>query len=416
MESDTTHSDRTHRDRTHSDETGASPMDLGETAFPLPTRVLFGANRIDELGAVATELGAHNVLIVTMPGLRDAGHVDRALGALEAAGRRVSIFDETHENPTTDDVERCARFARETEADCLVGLGGGSAIDTAKGCNFLLSGDGRMQDYHGYGKAGGDMLPLIAIPTTAGTGSECQSYTIIADADTHMKMACGDPRAMAAVTVLDPTLTLSLPREVTATAGIDALAHAVETATTRKRIETSWMYSQNAFRKLVHALPRVLNRPDDIEARGEMLLGAAYAGTAIELSMLGAAHSAANPLTAEFGVTHGTAVGLMLPHVVRFNGVDECAEGAYDELMGLAELEVPAGSTATEALAGKIDEILALAGLARTLDDCGIDPAAIPELAEEAAMQWTAQFNPREVTQADFEALYRAATVKEAQT
>lgn len=183
------------------------------------------------------------------------------------------------------------------------------------------------------GKASKSMLPLIAIPTTAGTGSECQSFALISDAVTHAKMACGDPKAMAKVAILDPELTLSQPPRVTACTGIDAVAHAVESAVTRKRNDTSQQYSRVAFGLLSESLPRVLQTPDDLEARGRMLLGAAFAGTAIEHSMLGAAHSAANPLTAHFDVIHGQAVGLMLPHVVRFNGEDEVIAEAYAQLV-----------------------------------------------------------------------------------
>ena len=171
------------------------------------------------------------------------------------------------------------------------------------------------------------VVAIIVIPTTAGPGSECQSFALISEAESHNKMACGDPKAAAKIAILDPELTLSQPRNVTACTGIDAIAHAVETAVTRKRNETSLKYSRAAFQMMLENFSRVLESPDDLEARGQMLLGAAYAGTAIEHSMLGAAHSAANPLTAHFDVIHGQAVGMMLPHVVRFNAAAETIAG-----------------------------------------------------------------------------------------
>ena len=145
-------------------------------------------------------------------------------------------------------------------------------------------------------------------------------------------MACGDPKAAARIALLDPALTVSQPVRVTACSGIDALAHALETLVTKPRTPLSLIFSREAFRLIVAALPRVLASPTDIEARGWMLLGAAWAGTAIENSMLGAAHSAANPLTAHFGVAHGQAVGMMLPHVVRFNAREPAASRAYAEV------------------------------------------------------------------------------------
>src|SRR5207253_7359155 len=180
------------------------------------------------------------------------------------------VFDQVRENPTTRDVDRCLRVAQSAGIDTLVGLGGGSSMDTAKGCNFLLTNGGRVQDYWGVGKAGRPMLPFIAIPTTAGTGSECQSAALIADERTHQKMACLDPKAAARVAILDPALTLSQPPRVTACTGIDAIAHAVETAVTKNRNPLSSMYSREAFKLCVTSFPEVLRNPNDLEARGRM--------------------------------------------------------------------------------------------------------------------------------------------------
>src|SRR6266436_162906 len=286
------------------------------------TRIVFGVNAVDRAGTLASEIGAKKVLLVTDPGIVAAGHATRAREVLESAGLEVTFYDKARENPTTECVDSCVAVAKAASIDTIVGLGGGSAMDTAKGCNFLLTNGGRVQDYRGVGKATKPMLPLIAIPTTAGTGSECQSAALIVDEETHQKMACLDPKAAARIAILDPTLTLSQPPRVTACTGIDALAHALETAVTRKRNPLSAMFSREAFRLCVKALPEILLHPNDLEARGRMLLGAALAGMAIENSMLGAAHAAANPLTAHYGIVHGQAVGMMLPHVIRFNAED----------------------------------------------------------------------------------------------
>jgi alcohol dehydrogenase len=255
------------------------------------------------------------------------------------------------------------------------------------------------------------MLPLLAIPTTGGTGSECQSFALITDEQTHQKMACGDPKAAARIALLDPTLTLSQPARVTACTGIDALAHALETLVTKPRTPLSLIFSREAFRLAIAGLPRVLASPDDLEARGWMLLGAAWAGTAIENSMLGAAHAAANPLTAHFGVTHGHAVGMMLPHVVRFNAREPGVARAYAELACATQLASPseAPEAAAEHLAERLESLLDLSGLPRTLEHFGVKTKDIPKLADEAARQWTAQFNPRPVIAADFQHLYTAA-------
>lgn len=375
---------------------------------PTRTRLVFGAGTVERLGELARELGALRVLVVTDSGIAAAGHLARARRALEGEGLEVAVYDGARENPTESDAEACAAFAREVRPDLLVGLGGGSSMDTAKAANVLVANGRRMRDYWGYGKVRKPLLPLIAVPTTAGTGSEFQSYALITHDETHQKMACGDPKLAAAVALLDPELTLSQPRRVTANTGMDALAHAVETAVTHKRNASSWTCSREAFRRLGGSFRRVLERPEDLEARAQMQLGAAYAGMAIELSMLGAAHALANPLTARFGVIHGQAVGMMLPHVVRFNAADPAARKAYAELLDSAGL-AGAESAAGERLAEALEELLDASGMPRSLEAVGVRPEAIPELAAEAANQWTARFNPRPVAAADLEALYRKA-------
>ena len=374
-------------------------------------RLVFGPGTLEKAGELARELGARSVLLVTDQGIVAAGHAARLQRHLEAAGLRVHLFDAVTENPTTRCVDACVALAKSAGIDTIVALGGGSSLDTAKGCNFLLSNGGEMRDYWGIGKATKPMLPLIAIPTSAGTGSECQSFALISDAQTHQKMACGDPKAAAAVAILDPILTLSQPPRVTACAGIDAIAHAVETAVTTRRNVFSLMCSHEAFRLAATALPLIFKDPQNLEARARMQLGAAFAGMAIENSMLGAAHSAANPLTAHYDLPHGHAVGLMLPHVVRFNALDPAACQSYASLASSIELSTPGEDRdqAAQHLVAFLARLLQLAGLPRCLAECNVDRTAIPALAEEAARQWTAGFNPRPITATTFVQLYESA-------
>ncbi|MGZ8939451.1 MAG: iron-containing alcohol dehydrogenase [Limisphaerales bacterium] len=399
----------------------SDPAIAPPTAFPLGTtvdfdheprvRIIFGPGCSMRTGQLARDYGARRVLLVTDPGIVAAGHAGKIQGYLEAAGLDVVTFDHADQNPTTATIDRCVEVARKARIDFIIGLGGGSAMDTAKGTNFIFSNGGKMEDYWGHAKATRPMLPFIAIPTTAGTGSECQSYALIALENTHAKMACGDPKAAAKVAILDPELTLSQPRSVTAFTGIDTITHAVESAVTKKRNALSLMYSHEAFKLAIASFPQVLQSPQDIEARGRMQLAAAFAGTAIENSMLGAAHSAANPLTAHYDVVHGVAVGMMLPHIIRFNAEEPTARRAYAELASAPELAcVSQGEDyATDVLVRHIESLLDLAQFPRSLADCGLKKSDIPKLAEEAASQWTAKFNPRPITPADFRALYTAA-------
>lgn len=369
------------------------------------TRVVFGVNRVQRVGELTRDLGVKRVLLVTDAGIVAAGHAARVQKNLESFGLGVTVFDRARENPTTKCVDDCVAAAKSAGVDAIIGLGGGSSMDTAKGCNFILTNGGRMQDYWGVGKATKPMLPFIAIPTTAGTGSEMQCAALIADETTHQKMACLDPKCAACIAILDPALTISQPPRVTACTGIDAIAHAVESAVTTKRNRLSQTFSFEAFRLCMGALARVLKNPDDLDARAEMQLGAAYAGAAIESSMLGAAHSAANPLTAHNGVVHGHAVGLMLPQVVLFNGGDDSVLEIYYQLVVEAGMQTPKDQVA-DFLAARLQELLSLAGLPRNLAACGVERKSIPMLAEEAAKQWTASFNPRPITAGDFAQLY----------
>ena len=386
-------------------------MNVEAYDFQMRTRLIYGAGAIEGLGRFARELGARKVLLVTDTGLVRAGHASRAERILVEAGNEVRVFDGTRENPTTQDVETCVGYVGGELPDLLVGIGGGSSIDTAKGTNFILTNGGRMEDYWGLNKATKPMLPLIAVPTTAGTGTEVQSYALIARASDRQKMACGDPKVAPRIALLDPELTLSQPVEVSACTGLDAIGHAVETAVTTKRTPVSSLFSREAFRLANASFERVLTAPDDLEARGGMLRAASFAGLAIETSMLGAAHSCANPLTARYGMQHGHAVGLMLPHVVRFNAAEPAAAREYELLATSAGLRPE-----LDALVERIEQLLAATKLPTVLSECGVPRDAIESLAAEASKQWTAQFNPRDVSTEDFvqlfsQALARGATV-----
>jgi alcohol dehydrogenase len=295
--------------------------------------------------------------------------------------------------------------AAAARIDGLVALGGGSSLDCAKGINFVLTNGGSMRDYKGHGKASKPMLPSIGIPTTAGTGSEAQSYALISDAETHAKMACGDEKAAFRIAILDPALTVSQPPAVTAVAGYDAISHAVEAFVTKNRTTESQRLAGEAWRLFDANFERVLTSPADLDARGAMLRGANLAGAAIELSMLGATHACANPLTAKYGTTHGVAIAVMLPHVVRWNG--EVLGDQYAQLLRLSGrvfLDDPAA-----ALASRLHQLARAGGLPSTLRDLGVRQDDMDALAADAATQWTGTHNPRPFNAPAARALYAAA-------
>ncbi|MDA1039395.1 MAG: iron-containing alcohol dehydrogenase [Planctomycetota bacterium] len=377
--------------------------------FRAPTRLIIGPSTLSRLGELAREFRATRALVVSDPGVVKAGHAAAGISALEGVGVACTLFDCFGENPTTEHADAGAAVALAVQPDLIVAIGGGSSLDCAKGINFLHSFGGRMQDYWGRNKAPADrgpMLPAIAVPTTAGTGSETQSFALITDATTHVKMACGDTRAAFRVAILDVDLTLTQPARVAALTAIDAISHALESHVCRTATPVSRIFSRESWRLLAANVPRVFAAPGDREARAAVQLGAAWAGLAIEHAMLGAAHACANPLTADHGVVHGQAVGLMLPHVVRFNAA--AGQAGYAELVRVF-LPTLDDAAAGSWLADWLVSVLEDGGLATSLSGIGISPPDVPRLAAAAALQWTAGFNPRPVTAADMAALYEAA-------
>ena len=387
------------------------PVDrLLQFDFELRTRVVFGEDALSRLGEVARQLSFTRTLIVADPGIAATGYVERAAAALQAEHIAWFLFHDFDVNPDTRMVEAGRASAAWHGIDSIVAIGGGSSLDCAKGINFLITNGGSMRDYHGFGKARAPMLPSIGIPTTAGTGSEAQSYALISDADTHVKMACGDPKAAFRVAILDPVLTVSQPRAVAAVAGYDAISHAVESFVTARRSAISDLFAAEAWRLLEAHYERVLETPEHIAARGAMLLGAHEAGMAIEQSMLGATHACANPLTARYGTTHGIAIAAMLPHVVRWNA--EHVGDRYRRLMDAAGGE-PAGDASARAaadrLAVRLEELRRAGRLPERLRDLGVAREQLSTLAADAATQWTGTFNPRPFDAAGALELYERA-------
>jgi alcohol dehydrogenase len=354
------------------------------------TRLVFGPGTIHGAGRHARELGFRRTLIVADSGMHKAGHVTTVLHALAGEGIESSPWSNFDANPDSQMVEHGRDFAAKLGVDSIIGLGGGSSMDCAKGINFVLTNGGRIQDYWGYGKAARPLLPMIGIPATTGTGSEAQSHALISDAGTHVKMAIGAETAAFAVAILDPEVAMTQPRAVRAVAGYDAISHAVESFVTTKRNAVSTCYAREAWRLMNGSFEKLMAEADNVEAVAAMQLGAWFAGCAIEASMLGATHALANPLTAEYGITHGQAIATMLPHVVGWNAMPEYQELHCD-------------------LGRRLADLASVAGLAAPLRALHVEEARLKELAAAAAQQWTGRYNPRPFDAAAALELYRCA-------
>ena len=389
-------------DMTESQQDSGPNLPCLELLAHSPVRVIVGAGSLSRVGELARSVGASCVLLVTDPGVEEAGHATRAIESLMGQRLEVVLFDGVHENPTADHVAAGLKVASHQRIDLIVGLGGGSAMDCAKGINLLLTNGGKIKDYIGEGHATQKMLPMIAVPTTAGTGSEAQSFALISDPKTHQKMACGDRRdprdggLRPTVAILDHDLTRSQPPSVAAASAIDAVSHAVETAGTKAKTDLSQRFAHEAWELLNRSLETALTDSENSDARRDMLWGAHLAGVAIEQSMLGAAHACANPLTARYGIVHGMAVGIMLPHVVRFN------TRAQSEVYSAINLDAGA-------LTDRIAHFLRIAHMPEGLAALGVERADIASLADSAATQWTGKFNPIAVDSDGFKDIYEAA-------
>lgn len=374
---------------------------------PLPSRygseaALVVRAPVEGLGQRVRALGPGRALIVTDAGLLAAGHVDRVQRSLEAAGLAVAVHDGARPDPGQAEAEACAAAAAGWRAEVLVAVGGGSCVDTAKAGALLLARGGAIEEARGFQRRDESLLPIVAVPTTAGAGSEVQSFALISRRGDKVKLACGAPGLMPRIAWLDPTLCLSAPVPVSLAAGLDALAHAVEAAVCTVSTEASRAHAEQAAGLIWRGLERSLQVPADLEARADVLYGATMAGQAIEASMLGAAHATANPLTARWGVEHGLAVGLMLPHVLRFNAALPEVRARYAQLgerLGLAE-------ELADAVQGLLDRW--------RVGERLLGPAAAWERegqawVADALQQWTGGFNPRPLDAAAVAGLYRAA-------
>lgn len=379
---------------------------IKEFDFQPTCRVIFGRNSLVKINDYLQDEDYKNVLVVTDMGIVEAGLLDKLLKSVENANIDIHIFKECEPNPTTDHVSQGVRFASDKDIDLIIALGGGSAMDCAKGINFLLTNGGKMEDYWGINKAKKSMLPSIGIPTTAGTGSEAQSYALISQQSTHRKMACGDVKARFNLAILDPELVTSVPRQTAIVTGIDSISHAIESFVSTAANPVSKMFAREAWGLLESNFDKVLDGSADITTWGNMQLGAHFAGHAIENSMLGAAHAMANPMTARKNIDHGIAVGLVLPYVIEYNSENNIS--LYDGFF-LKKKDSSNGHPARDVLINRLDKYFELANIPKNLSHYGIEYSDIDSLASEAMENWTAQFNPRPLNKEDFLTLYKNA-------
>lgn len=378
--------------------------------FRSPGVVYAGVGALENLGPEVQRLAAERVMVVTDKGLVAAGVVDTVLARLREAGVGTVVFDQVEAEPSTENCERAAAAVAEAGTRAIVAVGGGSALDVAKGCSILAAHGGRTADYFGTDRVPGPVLPWIGLPTTAGTGSEVTPNAIFTDNAQRLKIGIVSPHLFPSVAIVDPVLTLSVPPAVTAATGMDALTHAIESFTSPKATPQTGMYALEAVRLISRSLRKAVWAGRDMQARTDMAHGSLFAGVSLANAGVGAVHALAYPLGGQFGVPHGVANSLLLPYVLEFNMLGDIEKFArVAEAMG----ENVAGLSVRAAAAKAVDAVRVLSvdvGIPQRLQDVGIPADALDGLAE-AAMKVTRLLdnNPRRVTLKDARALYQAA-------
>ncbi|MBO6813144.1 MULTISPECIES: iron-containing alcohol dehydrogenase [Marinobacter] len=379
--------------------------------FNTTKSVICEPGAIKRLGEIVKEQMGKKVLLVTDPGLIKAGLLDRATRSLNEAGVEYTLFDGVVADPPVSVVEAALADAREAAVDGVIGFGGGSSMDVAKLIALLIGGGERLDDVYGVGQAKGTRLPLIQIPTTAGTGSEVTPISIITVGETEKKGVVA-PQLLPDIALLDAELTLGLPAHVTAATGIDAMVHAIEsyTSASANNNPVSKALAREALRLLGANIESAVKDGTDVKARSDMLLGAMLAGQAFANSPVAAVHALAYPIGGIFHVPHGLSNALVLPHVMRFN-TETCGE-AYAVLATdvFPDLAATPSDQRVNQFIDRLEALSADLGLEQTLREVGIGEADLATLASDAMKQTRLLVNnPREVSETDALAIYKAA-------
>ena len=385
-------------------------MDQKIHSFFSPNRVLFGIGASREIGKEAKALGGTKGLIVTDPGVVNSGLVSSLRTSLEEAGMKVFLFDRVEPEPSASLVDESAQLTKENGVDVVIGVGGGSSLDIAKGASLLASNPGNVLDYCGMDLIPKRGLPKILVPTTAGTGSEVTRVFVLTDKRDNMKKVVFSNYAIPELALVDPMLTISMPSKVTADSGMDALVHAIETYVSMNATPFSDLLASKAIELIAKYLPMAFAKGENIEARYHMSLASLLAGMAFASGGLGAVHALAYPLGTEYHLPHGRTNAIMLPHVMEFNSIGNRSRYALiAEMMGKREvtIDLRAGvAKAVEAVIQLLDDVQ----IPYHLKDYGIPKEAIPKLVE-GGMRFARLFvpNPRDLGEKDVEAIYTKA-------
>ena len=380
---------------------------LRQFSFELPTRIEYGVGVISKLGDELRLLKAQKVAIITDPGIIKAGLLDKITSILKEEKLLYNVFDGVDPNPKDRNVERGAQVVRSFGADAMVAIGGGSVIDCAKAIGVLVSHDGmRIKDFEGKTAVKKQILPFIAIPTTAGTGSEVTFSAVITDTENNYKMTVRSPFMAAKVALLDPKLTVTVPPHITASTGMDALTHAIEAYTVKVSEPVSDALALYAIELISNNLVNAVKNGEDIEARACMLVGSLLAGIAFSHSDVGSVHCMAEALGGVYDAPHGICNAVLLPYVMEYN-VEFCIEKYARIAKAMGETFETSREGAMKAVE-RIKKLATEVGLP-SFKSLGVKEEDLEKLADMAAKNISTESNPREMTKEDYLTLFRRA-------
>lgn len=377
-------------------------------SFSIPQHVIFGKGSLGKLPEAAKALGKNKALIISGPHLNRIGMVDKCRAALSAAGIGSAAFTETEGNPSTETVEKAVEAYKSSGADFIVAFGGGSPLDVAKAAGILAMYGGKITEYEGGGKVPGPVVPMIAIPTTAGTGSEVTSFSVITDHSRNYKLSVSSNYLLPSYAILDPELIASVPAGTAAACGVDAMVHALEAYLSLAASPFSDMFALKALQLIGKNLRAYAANRGNEAAAEAMMMGSLFAGIAFSHARLGDVHAMSHPVSAYFNVAHGVANAILLPVIVEYNELADQGK-YYDIYRCVAKAPVSEAMFSSHMLTEELRALNMELGIPSCLKEAGVKAEYFDAMAEDAMKSGNISVNPRSTTKADVLELYKKA-------
>lgn len=381
---------------------------MNSFSFSVPQNIIVEKGGLAKLPEVAKELGGTKAFIISGPHLNKMGIVGKCIEALEAKGIKATAYTDTEGNPSVETVEKATESFKESDSDFIIALGGGSPMDVAKAVGVVAKYGGSITDYEGGGKVPGDIIPLIAVPTTAGTGSEVTAFSVITDHSRNYKLTVFSYKLIPAYAILDANLLTTAPPSVAAACGIDAMVHALEAYISTAASPFSEAMSEKALELIGKNIRRYVANRGDIDAAENMLVGSLFAGIAFSWARLGNVHAMSHPVSAFFNVPHGVANAILLPTIVEYNALADTGK-YYKIYRYIAKAPVPEEGFEPDMLVNEIKALNKELNIPASLSEAGVTADKIGAMSEDAMKSGNILVNPRSSTIKDIEMLYNKA-------